>query len=80
MPVLMGLAIQSVSEERRASAMGFFQALYSLGMFGGPFIAGWIGELASLSTGFIMIGILAIIGSLLTMKWMPTRVSVLKSD
>ncbi|MEK3890475.1 MFS transporter [Bacillus sp. FSL K6-3431] len=71
MPVLMGLAIQSVSEERRASAMGFFQALYSLGMFGGPFIAGWIGEYASLSSGFIMIGCLSFIGAILCYKWMP---------
>ncbi|CAM3926714.1 MFS transporter [Lederbergia lenta] len=71
MPVLMGLAIQSVNEERRASAMGFFQSLYSLGMFGGPFIAGWIGEWVSLSTGFIMIGGLSFIGSILAYKWLP---------
>ncbi|MBS4178461.1 MFS transporter [Lederbergia citrea] len=73
LPVLMGLAIQSVNEERRASAMGFFQALYSLGMFGGPFIAGWIGEWASLSSGFIMIGGLSLVGAILTLKWMPNR-------
>ncbi|MCR2822474.1 MFS transporter [Lederbergia panacisoli] len=72
-PVLMGLAIQSVSEERRASAMGFFQAIYSLGMFGGPFIAGWIGELASLATGFIIIGCLSFAGAFVTLKWMPSK-------
>lgn len=73
MPVLMGLAIKSVHEDRRASAMGFFQAVYSLGMFGGPFITGWIGEWASLSTGFILIGVISLVGSILTMKWMPSR-------
>ncbi|WP_062104375.1 MFS transporter [Bacillus niameyensis] len=73
MPVLMGLAIQSVNEERRASAMGFFQALYSLGMFGGPFIAGWIGEYVGLSGGFMVIGALSFVGALLAYLWMPKR-------
>ncbi len=73
MPVLMGLAIQSVNEERRASAMGFFQALYSLGMFGGPFIAGWIGEYVGLSGGFILIGSLSFVGAILAFLWMPKR-------
>ena len=70
-PILMGLAIRSVSEERRASAMGFFQAIYSIGMFGGPFIAGWIGDWASLSVGFVIMGSLSFIGALLTIKWIP---------
>lgn len=73
MPVLMGLAIQSVNEEKRASAMGFFQALYSLGMFGGPFIAGWIGEYMGLSGGFILIGSLSFVGAILAYLWMPKR-------
>ena len=70
-PVLMGLAIRSVSEDRRASAMGFFQAVYSLGMFGGPFIAGWIGGLAGLSGGFIIVGSMSLVGVFLALRWIP---------
>lgn len=71
MPVLMGLAIRTIAEERRASAMGFFQAIYSLGMFGGPFITGWIGNTIGLSAGFIIVGVISFIASLLTKKWIP---------
>lgn len=73
MPLLMGLAIQSVNEEKRATAMGFFQALYSLGMFGGPFITGWIGEYLGLAGGFVLIGTLSLFGALLTFFWVPHR-------
>ena len=35
-PVLMGLSIRDVSDEERATAMGFHQAVYAIGMFGVP--------------------------------------------
>ncbi|HEY3425010.1 MAG TPA: MFS transporter, partial [Negativicutes bacterium] len=35
-PLLMGLSIKSFPDEKRATAMGIFQALYGIGMFGGP--------------------------------------------
>jgi MFS family permease len=39
-PVLMGLALQAVAPEARASAMGVFQSIYALGMTLGPAISG----------------------------------------
>lgn len=44
--MLLGLAIQYVDFEKRATAIGFYQAVYSVGMFGGPFFAGWINQAA----------------------------------
>jgi MFS family permease len=41
-PVLMGLALQSVEPEARASAMGVFQSIYALGMTLGPLTSGFI--------------------------------------
>jgi len=41
-PVLMGLALQSVSPEARASAMGVFQSIYAIGMTLGPAISGLV--------------------------------------
>ena len=73
-PILMGLAIRSVSEDRRASAMGFFQAVNSLGMFGGPFIARWIGQWAGLSGGFFIVGSLSIVGIILANQWIPLSI------
>ena len=40
--LLMGLSIKDMPSERRATAMGFFQAVYGLGMFLGPFVTGWL--------------------------------------
>lgn len=39
-PVLMGLALQSVEPEARASAMGVFQSIYAVGMTLGPAFSG----------------------------------------
>jgi len=41
-PVLMGLALQSVEPEARASAMGVFQSVYAIGMTLGPVISGGV--------------------------------------
>lgn len=50
--VLLGFAIQSIDNARRATAMGFYQAVYALGMFSGPFFAGWLNDGFGLAGGF----------------------------
>ena len=42
-PVLMSLAIARLPNSEKATAMGFFQAIYAIGMFIGPVSAGGIG-------------------------------------
>jgi MFS family permease len=39
-PVLMGLSIQYVADAERTTAMGLHQAVYAIGMFGGPWLSG----------------------------------------
>jgi len=56
-PVLMGLSIKNVEANKRGTAMGFFQAIYGLGMFAGPILVGTISDLAGLKVGFWMIGL-----------------------
>ncbi|NPV79486.1 MAG: MFS transporter [Firmicutes bacterium] len=58
--VLMGLAVESIPVQKRATAMGFFQAIYSLGMFMGPAISGVIGDVLGLEMIFITTGILSL--------------------
>lgn len=53
-PLLLGLSIQDIKPSKRATAMGFYQAVYSIGMFAGPFLAGWMNEAAGLSSGFYL--------------------------
>jgi predicted MFS family arabinose efflux permease len=43
-PVLMGMALQAVEPEARASAMGVFQSIYALGMTLGPMVSGVISQ------------------------------------
>lgn len=42
-PILMGLSIARLPDAEKATAMGFFQAVYAIGMFIGPVSSGWIG-------------------------------------
>lgn len=57
MPILMALSIKHMEDGRRATAMGFFQSIYGLGMFAGPYLMGMIGDWVSLELGFILFGI-----------------------
>ena len=52
--VCMSMAIGGVAAEKRGSAMGFFQAVYSLGIFFGPLITGWVCEGMSMAAGFYL--------------------------
>jgi MFS family permease len=63
--VLMGLVFQTVSTGERATAMGIFQSLYSLGMFSGPLLGGWIGGIWGISGIFIISGVF----TLLVIPW-----------
>ncbi len=51
-PVLMGLVVKSVPPQKRATAMGFFQSIYALGMFAGPALAGVVAEWWGLTGAF----------------------------
>ena len=55
-PTLMGLSIKAVPSSERASAMGIFQAVYALGMFGGPAMSGIIADHLGLGNMFLVTG------------------------
>ncbi|MEJ6951216.1 MFS transporter [Natronospora cellulosivora (SeqCode)] len=64
-PLLMGLSIKGVESSKRGTAMGFFQAIYGLGMFTGPVLLGFLSDLFGLRTGFWVIAVLGITAALL---------------
>ena len=43
-PILMAMVIHDIDEQDKATAMGFYQSVYSSGMFLGPIVAGQIGD------------------------------------
>lgn len=67
LPILLGLAIQPFASAKRATAMGFYQAIYSIGMFAGPFLAGFINDSYGRDYGFWLGGGFAAIALVLTM-------------
>jgi MFS family permease len=43
-PTLMGMSIENVAEAERTTAMGLHQAVYAIGMFGGPWLSGMLAD------------------------------------
>ncbi|MCL2377883.1 MAG: MFS transporter [Defluviitaleaceae bacterium] len=60
--LLMGLSIKDMPGERRATAMGFFQAVYGLGMFMGPFVTGWLAYEFGLNMALPLTGAVGVLG------------------
>ncbi|CAM4380415.1 MFS transporter [Paenibacillus tarimensis] len=69
LPILLGMAIQDVTQSKRATAMGFYQAMYAAGMFAGPFLAGWLNGLAGIDSGFYFGAAAAAAGAVLAWRW-----------
>lgn len=53
LPLFLSYAIMEINKNARATAMGLYQALYSLGMFSGPFIAGILNGHFGINSGFL---------------------------
>jgi len=64
--LLLGLCVKDISVEKRATAMGFFQAVYGLGMFLGPFVTGIISDGLGLMTAFVFTGAIGLVGAVLS--------------
>ncbi|MCL6459709.1 MAG: MFS transporter [Gorillibacterium sp.] len=75
-PLFLGLSIRDTETDKRATAMGFYQAVYSVGMFAGPFIAGWLNDSYGLRSGFYLGGMIALASAAFTV--LLTRRSILR--
>lgn len=69
LPLLLGLAIRHFEPRLRATAMGFYQSVYAVGMFAGPFIAGLLSKAAGLASGFYLGGALGLAAAALSLYW-----------
>ncbi|MCK2004286.1 MFS transporter [[Brevibacterium] frigoritolerans] len=68
-PLMLGMAIESIPHEKRATAMGVYQALYAIGMFAGPFLAGVLNSYMGIAAGFYFVGVLGVVATLLITIW-----------
>jgi len=67
--LLLGLSIRHIPVERRASAMGVYQAVYGIGMFLGPVLAGRLGDLFGLKWAYLFIAVLCALMLLPAYLW-----------
>lgn len=72
-PLLLGLSIRQVVENRRATAMGYYQAAIGLGMFLGPLTVGKLAQAAGLSWGFGAVGLVAAAGAAIAFSSLPQK-------
>ena len=70
-PSLMTAAVAGFPADRRGAAMGFYQSLYAIGMFGGPSLAGWVGSRLGMGGLFGTTAVLAACAALATWPLLP---------
>ncbi len=71
-PLLMGLSIQSIPREQQATAMGFFQSLYAVGMSLGPILSGFAAHRWGLPSVFVLNGLLCLLGAFFSFIKIPS--------
>jgi len=62
-PVLLGLPIKNISDKKKTTAMGVYQSLYAIGIFGGPYVSGWMNNTFGLTSGYYFLAVLAVLGT-----------------
>lgn len=68
-PLLLSMSIKKITLEKRATAMGAYQALYAVGIFAGPFFAGIFNSKFGIEAGFYFVGVLGVVGTFLVVFW-----------
>lgn len=68
-PLFLGMAVEEIPYEKRATAMGAYQAIYAIGMFVGPFLAGLLNTSFGLEASFYFAGCIGILGFICSLLW-----------
>jgi MFS family permease len=68
-PVLMGMSIRYVEDAERTTAMGLHQAVYAIGMFGGPWVGGWLADAVGIRPMFGVTAFVTLTLGLLVSRW-----------
>ncbi|MGE7930330.1 MFS transporter [Lysinibacillus xylanilyticus] len=68
-PLFLGMAVEEIPHAKRATAMGAYQAIYAIGMFVGPFLAGLLNTSFGLEASFYFSGCIGIVGFICSLLW-----------
>jgi MFS family permease len=72
-PVLMGMSIEHVADAERTTAMGLHQAMYAIGMFGGPAVSGRLADAIGIRPMFGITAFFCLPSGLLVARWLTDR-------
>lgn len=72
-PLLTGLVIRNIPDRLRNAVMGFYQAIFGLGMIAGPVLLGSVGDKYGLIAGFMAVGFMGLLAITLTIFYYLSR-------
>ena len=72
-PLLMGMSIRYVADAERTTAMGLHQAVYAIGMFGGPAVSGKLAEAMGIRPMFGVTAFVCLALALFIARWLPDK-------
>ncbi len=70
-PVLMAVPMAAIAPEKRGAAMGFYQAIYAIGMVAGPAISGVLAQGPGLAFTFYTVGALGLLATVGAAVFLP---------
>lgn len=72
-PVMMGMSIEHVPDDRRTTAMGLFQAVYGVGMFAGPGLSGVLADAMGIRPMFGATALACLVVGLAVTYWLTAN-------
>ena len=72
-PVLMGMSIQQVADAGRTTAMGLHQAVYAIGIFGGPWLSGRLADAMGIRPTFGVTAFVCLALGLFVTRWLTAE-------
>lgn len=64
--MLMAIIVSHTPQEKQSTAMGFYQAIYGLGMASGPVMVGSIVQLSGFKTAYLTVSLISLLSALLS--------------
>jgi MFS family permease len=74
-PVLMGMSIRYVADTERTTAMGLHQAVYAIGMFGGPWLSGKLADAMGIRPMYGVTALVCLALALFIARWLTDRLA-----
>ena len=75
--IFMANAISNFGEDKKAVAMGFYQAVYSAGSTLGPILMGIFADAFRYKTAYLLIALFAVAGIVVTLAGYPKKQKIL---